>query len=154
MAVIGSMALSGTGVSVGMYWGNLQFLQSSAAIFYCVIVIALWHAPIYAWFLLVSAWARRLPILWALLVPLSICVFEMIAFHSRHFASFLGYRVVGWFDRAFVPMVKGAAQGPIDPLAQLTPGKFLATPALWLGLVVAALFLAGAVRLRRNREAI
>jgi ABC-2 type transport system permease protein len=153
MALFGSMALSGSGVSVGTYWGNLQFLPSSVAIFYCLIVIALWHAPLYAWFLLVSAWARRLPILWALLVPLAICALEGIAFHSMHFASFLGYRVVGWFDRAFAPLTNRIG-GPIDPLTSLSPGKFLATPALWLGLVAAAILLAGAVRLRRNREAI
>jgi ABC-2 type transport system permease protein len=39
----------------------------------------------------------------------------------------------------------------IDSLAQLTPGKFLSTPGVWIGLLVAAAFLAAAVRLRRYR---
>jgi hypothetical protein len=47
---------------------------------------------------------------------------------------------------------------PVDPhfipVAALTPGRFLGTPGLWVGLVFAAIFLAAAVRLRRYREPI
>jgi hypothetical protein len=42
----------------------------------------------------------------------------------------------------------------IDPLAHLNPGKFLSTPGLWIGLALAAIFPAAAVRLRRYREPI
>jgi hypothetical protein len=38
------------------------------------------------------------------------------------------------------------------PLTHLDPGGFLARPGLWIGLAVAAAFLALAVRLRRYRE--
>ena len=34
---------------------------------------------------------------------------------------------------------------------QLTPVAYLSSPGLWLGLIVAALFIAAAVRLRRYR---
>jgi hypothetical protein len=34
---------------------------------------------------------------------------------------------------------------------QLTPFKYLSTPGLWIGLVLAAVFVAAAVRLRRYR---
>ena len=37
----------------------------------------------------------------------------------------------------------------MDPLMQLTPVKFLSSPGLWIGLAIAAAFLAAAVRLRR-----
>jgi ABC-2 type transport system permease protein len=43
---------------------------------------------------------------------------------------------------------------PIDPMMQLTPGKFLSSPGLWMGLAVFAAFLAAAVRLRHYREPI
>ena len=47
---------------------------------------------------------------------------------------------------------------PVDPhfipLAQITPGRFLSNPGLWIGLAFAAVFLAAAVRLRRYREPI
>jgi hypothetical protein len=37
---------------------------------------------------------------------------------------------------------------------QLTPGHFLLSPGLWIGLAITAAFLFAAVRLRRNREPI
>jgi ABC-2 type transport system permease protein len=39
----------------------------------------------------------------------------------------------------------------IDSLIQLTPGRYLATPGLWIGLAFAAAFLAAAVWQRRYR---
>jgi ABC-2 type transport system permease protein len=38
---------------------------------------------------------------------------------------------------------------PTNPMTHITPGHFLSSPGLWIGLAVAALFLAAAVRLRR-----
>jgi hypothetical protein len=43
---------------------------------------------------------------------------------------------------------------PMDPMTQVTPGRFLLTPGLWIGLAITAAFLAAAVRLRRYREPI
>jgi hypothetical protein len=42
----------------------------------------------------------------------------------------------------------------MHPLAHLDPVNFLSSPGLWIGLIVTAMFLAAAVRLRRNREPI
>jgi hypothetical protein len=39
-------------------------------------------------------------------------------------------------------------------MGHLGLGQFLASPGLWIGLAIAAAFLAGAVRLRHNREPI
>jgi ABC-2 type transport system permease protein len=114
--------------------------------------VALWHAPIYAYLLLLSGWARRSAFLWAVLPPLAIVAFERIAFQSSYFGGWLRYRFIGWFTQAFVPHARGAE--PIDPLAALTPGRFLGTPGLWFGLIFAGLLLAAAVRMRRYREPI
>ena len=38
---------------------------------------------------------------------------------------------------------------PMDPMTHLTPGHFLSSPGLWIGLAISAAFLAAAVRLRR-----
>jgi len=45
----------------------------------------------------------------------------------------------------------GSDHPTISSLAQLTPGRYLSSPGLWIGLLVAAAFLAAAVRLRRYR---
>jgi hypothetical protein len=39
----------------------------------------------------------------------------------------------------------------MDAMTHLTPGKFLVSPGLWVGLAITALFLAAAVRLRRSQ---
>ena len=130
-------------------WTRFNLLQQSLILLYGLIALALWHAPIYGWLLLISSWARRATFLWAVLPFLAIGVLEKIAFNSSHFASLLKYRLMGHLAEAFVFDARG-----VHSLAQLTPGKFLSTPGLWIGLVVAAAFLAAAVRLRRYREPI
>jgi ABC-2 type transport system permease protein len=130
-------------------WTRFNLLQQSLILLYGLIALALWHAPIYGWLLLISSWARRATFLWAVLPLLAIGVLEKIAFNSSHFASLLKYRFMGHLAEAFVFDARG-----VHSLAQLTPGKFLSTPGLWIGLVFAAIFLAAAVRLRRNREPI
>jgi ABC-2 type transport system permease protein len=125
--------------------------QMELVLLYSVIVLAVWHAPIYMWLLLVSGWARRATFLWAVLPPLAIAAVEYVAFHTSYFGSLLQDRLFGFAAGAFD--LKDKAGVPVDahfiPLAQLAPGRFLSSPSLWIGLVIAAGFLAAAVRLRR-----
>ena len=130
-------------------WTRFNLFQQSVILLYSLIVIALWHAPIYGWALLISGWARRATFLWAVLPLLAISVLEKFAFDTSHFASMLKDRLFGAGDTAFAFQPhRGIA---IDSLAQLTPGRYLATPGLWIGLVFAAAFVAIAVRQRRYR---
>ncbi|MGA6984197.1 MAG: ABC transporter permease [Candidatus Sulfotelmatobacter sp.] len=126
-------------------------LEMQTEFLYSLIVITLWHAPIYSYFILVSGWARRATFLWAVLPPIAIAAFEKIAFNTSYFGSMLGNRFFGFAADAFNLTDQNGV--PIDPhfipLSALTPGRFLSTPALWLGLIFAALCLAAAMRLRR-----
>jgi ABC-2 type transport system permease protein len=131
---------------------QLPLAQCWMALLWGLVAMALWHAPIYGWLLLVSAWAKRATLLWAVLPFFVVSIFEWLAFRTSHFASLLRYRLVGWVTEAFVPHAKGS--GPIDPLRAIDPEKFLSSPGLWIGLVFGAVFLAAAVRLRRYREPI
>jgi ABC-2 type transport system permease protein len=149
MLLWSSVVLLPSGLA-GTTWTRFNLLEQSPIQLYGLITLALWHAPIYGWLLLVSAWARRAAILWAVLPPLAAGVLEKMAFNSTHIASLVRYRLMGHVGRAFA--VQGGVT--IDSLAQLTPGRFLTTPGLWIGLALAAIFLAAAVRLRRNREPI
>jgi ABC-2 type transport system permease protein len=156
MLVLSTAALLMTGGSVATLWKQLPFFQLEAVLFYSLAVMALWYAPIFAWLLLISAWARRATFLWAILPPLAIALVEFITFHSVHFGSLLADRFFGFAPRAFNYMMPdGSMVDPhFIPIRQITPGRFLATPGLWIGLVFATAFLAAAVRLRRYREPI
>src|SRR3989442_7296763 len=106
----------------------------------------LWYSPIYGWLLLVSAWARRAPFLWAVLPLFAIGGVEKIAFNTSHFAAILQYRMMGG------PSVSGSTTGmSIDAMTPFTLGQLLGSPGLWIWLAIAAAFLAGAVPLRRDR---
>jgi ABC-2 type transport system permease protein len=151
MLLLSSAVLLVSGISVGSLWTQLSLPEMSLMLLYHLLMVhVLWYAPIYCWLLLVSGWARRAVLLWAVLPPLAICVVEKLAFNTLHFATLLKYR----FFSEPGSMSMTADPFPIDLGAQLTPGTFLLSPGLWLGLVFAAAFLFAAVRLRRYREPI
>ena len=111
--------------------------------------IALWYAPLFAWLLLVSAWARRAPFLWAVATPLAPGLVEQLALGTHAVWSWLGLRMVGAFAGAYDDGAKATAHHA----SHLDPGGWT-SPHIWIGLVLATAFLAAAVRLRRSREPI
>jgi ABC-2 type transport system permease protein len=148
MLLISSAVLAPSGLA-GSTWANFNVLQQSVILFYGLIVITLWHAPIYGWALLVSGIARRAAFLWLVLPPAALAVFEKITFNTSYFWDALKNRLGGAGDTAFTfQMHRGLS---VD---QLTPGRFLSTPGLWIGLLFAAAFVFAAIRLRRYRAAL
>jgi ABC-2 type transport system permease protein len=150
MLLLNASVLVVSRASTATQWAPPLFEMELVSL-YCMAVLVLWHAPIYCWFLLVSGWARRATLLWAVLPLVAISAVEYIAFRTSYLASLLHARLLGFVSAAFD--LKDKSGVPIDPhfipLAQLAPGRFLSSPSLWLGLVFAALCLAAAVRLRR-----
>ncbi len=66
MLLLSAPALLANGISVATVWSHVGLWQiSQGLVFHLLAVHALWYAPIYCWWLLVSAWAKRTPILWA-----------------------------------------------------------------------------------------
>jgi len=151
MLLLSSMVVLTSGLGVATLWSRVQLYQGMFMLGYHLVTVhVLWYAPLYAWLLLISAWARRSPFIWAALPPFAVGIFERLAFHSSHFSDFLKYRFSGG-GQAVNNMKDNF---PLDPEMHLTPGIFLATPGLWGGLVFAAIFLFAAARLRRYREPI
>ncbi len=151
MLLLSSMVLAGSGLSPAIIWTRLPLLQMTVVMFYGLAAHALWYAPLYSWLLLVSAWARRATILWAILPFVAIGVVTKLAFGASFFTSFMKYRLLGAMVEAFEVNAMSAA---ITRISQLDPLKFLSSPGLWIGLALSAAFLAAAVRLRRKREPI
>jgi ABC-2 type transport system permease protein len=148
MLLLSSAVLLARGQSVATLWSHLPLFQMSLMLlFHLVAIHGLQFAPIYCWMLLVSGWARRAPLLWAVLPPLTIGVAEKIAFNTSHFAALMNYLFGGGPEITTGKM----AMAPLTPIAV---GQFLINPGLWIDLVVAAALLAAAVRLRRYREPI
>jgi ABC-2 type transport system permease protein len=150
-----SAVLAMNGMNPARLWAELRPLETPVVLLYGIAAFTLWHAPIYGWLLLVSGWARRMPVLWAFLPLVTVSVVERMVFGTSYIGSLYGHRFLGALPIAFdVTPTKNGHFGIIDRLTQLNPARFLSTPGLWLGLLLAAAFLAAAVRLRRYREPI
>jgi ABC-2 type transport system permease protein len=151
MLVLSSVMLLGSGVNIAGLWREVSFFHVSVVLLYHLITVhGLWYAPIYGWMLLVSAWAPRAPFLWAFLPPFVICGVEKIAFNTTYFLRLLGERFTGPGSKATSgSMASGNA--PMHSMAHLIPVHFFSEPGLWIGLGLAAVFLAAAVRLRRYK---
>ena len=172
MLVLNLAGRAMVGASVGELLANVPVFQMDVALLYGFLALALWHAPIYAWFILVSGWAKKAPFLWGVLPPLALIIVEQVGFGTKYVARLVNYRLAGAMDAAFskpvvLPMHalhehvaknpgahRGADGVPVFGIAQIDPVHFLSTPGLWTGLLVAAAFLAAAVWMRRTREAI
>lgn len=136
MMLLSTVVLAPSGLALST-WTHINFIERPFLLLYVLVVIALWHAPVYAWLLMVSAWARRTPVLWAVLPFVVLSILERIAFGTSYVTSMISYRLV----RAVHPR----APKPIE---------LFTMPGLWIGLIFAALFLVAAIRLRRHREPI
>src|ERR1700687_2268458 len=148
MLLLSTLVLLGNGLPVAPLWAHVLFLRMSLMLFYHLVGIhGLWYAPFYGWLLLVSAWARRVPFLWATLPPLAVGIVEKIAFTTSRFAALL--------QDHFGGVSQGLDFSPESVSMEVTPhfhsASLLSSPGLWIGLAITAAFLAGAVRLRRYR---
>jgi ABC-2 type transport system permease protein len=161
LLLFGAAVVAAHGVSIDPIW-TIHLVQLPLLLVYSLVVAALWYAPVYAWLLLVSAWAKRGPFLWAVLPPIGLIVMEKLALNTSYFAKFLHYRLAGNFSEGFQPFDPGgnqpgggALQGSVmDQLNQVDPIRFLTSVGLWTGLAGAVALFAAIIWLRRYREPI
>jgi ABC-2 type transport system permease protein len=166
VSLLATVILMFGGTSPGVIWGNLQLFELTLTNIYAQIAMALWYAPVVAWLLLVSAWAKRVTILWAVFTPIGLAVFERVAIGTHYVRDVLTYRLQDGLKTAFTPTGERSVEaimgkGPVDAnmatpgsLSSLDPVGFLTNPWLWVGLVVAAGLIAAAIWMRRYREPI
>lgn len=159
--LIGGLALHLAGSSEALASGPASIARVTTTLVYALLVQALWFAPIDGWLLLVSAFAKRAVIGWAIAPPALLMVAERTLLGTTNLAALLHHRMFGGFELAFrgdndVSMFESEGGAIISNFPSLseffTPGRLLAAPSLWLGIAVGVLFLAGAVWLRRWRD--
>ena len=149
LLLVTTAVLTAHGESAALLWTQLHFGSNSVGLLYHLVALhGISTAPLYAWLLLVSAWATRAPFAWAILPPAAIMLFERVAFGTTRIASLLVNRLGG-----------GASAPPPAPGATLMESmnavpftRLLAAPGLWIGFLVAGVFVVGAVRLRRGAQ--
>jgi len=141
----GDPALIGVDQHLPELWGLL---------FYGLTAITLWYAPIYGWLLMISAWSKRAPFLWAVLPPLALALVERLMLGTDYIGRLLHDRIGGFmvgFQSGSVSLQTHRANFS-DPLAIADPTALFSSPGLWGGLVAGAIFIAATVWLRQTRD--
>ena len=159
-----TMLVSGTGLFLST--GPAALAEVTVTHAYALAVQSIWYLPIFGWLLLVSAWARRAVLLWAILPPIAVQAVEGLLLGTGHFAGLLRDRLVGVYPLAFATedhrdQLVWRQEGrhadvdlefPEGLLGLVDPGSVLASPGLWGGILIAALLFAAAVWVRRYRD--
>jgi ABC-2 type transport system permease protein len=143
-ALVSTLVVLAHGISVVTLWSQLPFMKMPIGLFYLLFVTALWYAPVYAWLLLISAWAKRGTFIWAFVPPLALLGFAKIIGHASNLATIIKSQLIGPAEQGF--SVNSNGEMLPDPM------KFISNPELWIGLAIAAALLFATVRLRRRRE--
>ena len=138
MLALSLVVVAGAGLDVGAFAAHTPVWRLVTYLIEGLPFIGVWYAPLYAWLLLVSACARRTPSLWALAAPLVLGLVERLALGTHFFWHWLGLRLVG----------------PFAGMAGKGRDIGWTSPHVWIGLALAAAFLAAAIWLRRSREPI
>lgn len=140
-------------------WNTLAWLRAQAVMACMALAGVLWCAPVAAYLLLMSAWARRNVFLWAVLPPIALMVGERVTFHTTHVTKFVLERLFGFvremdLDTSVFKHQAGDVQMPpaSDVFNALTVSSVFKSPELWIGLVCAGVLVAATIRIRRYRD--
>jgi len=142
-----------------LIWSSVPLLDNWAATLIFVLSLSLWLSPFVGWFLLVSGYTRRSPMLMAvlpvILLPMlerivlgSSLLFDAIFVRTARMPIYKDFDLGSLFSRN---SLADAAQDGISLVSMLDVGRFLASPGLWTGLVVCGLFVSAAIYVRRFR---
>jgi ABC-2 type transport system permease protein len=116
----------------------------------------LWMLPIFAWLLLVSSFASRMPFLWALLPPFLLVAVEGIFLKTWIVGKWLVLHLGAWRE-ALEDRIVGQVRDPAD-LLDLIVGEALTESAaitftsvnMWAGLIIAGGFVFAAIEMRKR----
>lgn len=151
------------------FWDIGAIARASFNMIAALPVYALWALPTIGWLMLCSAWAKRVPFIWAMLIPILSGVMVWMLGVMDLFG-----KTVGWFWGQVVARVLSGTlsgmdivyrlianppsddfEGPQDVARILSAGQtwsILASPELWVGVVLGALMIAGAMYRRRATD--
>lgn len=151
-------------------WGPVSLLNVWGQMLANVPVNALWALPTIGWLLLVSAFARSKPFLWALLVPISVGLllnwFDLLSLINLEYTAYWKHVVMrillGVMPNSFMLHLAvtdpatlasgGNLQNVTSTFGWNLMGEAMASLNLWIGAAAGVAMIALATRLRRWRD--
>jgi ABC-2 type transport system permease protein len=146
-----------------LIWKPVPLVQIWLASSYIAMASAIWAAPIVGWYLFVSGFAKRSPLMLAFLPLVVIPLLERLIFKSHYFYSAVANRMkdmpllkaddLANFEALLEnPGSLNQMTGSFSLLKHLDIAGFLINPGLYIGLIVCGLFVAAAIYVRRYRD--
>jgi len=147
--------------AVHLVWAAAPLIDNWMTTLTVMLALALWLSPLIGWFLLVSAYTRRSPLLMAFLPIVLLPLLEKSLLGTTIFADaifvrsgklplFKGIEAAEFFESA--GNLQEMAHSGISLISIIDLGRFLSSPGLWLGLIVCGLFTTAAIYVRRYRD--
>jgi ABC-2 type transport system permease protein len=159
LAIAGIFVSIEGGSSVFLVWKSAPLFDVWAGMLIIMVLLPIWFSPFIGWFLFVSAWTKRSPLLMAFLPLVMVptleywvlrthLIFDAITTRFEQLPFLKGIDPEMFFDeQQFV-----ASTDAISLLAYVDVGKFLISPQMWAGVVVCGLFTTAAIYVRRYRD--
>ena len=143
-------------------WSVVPLIDTWVAVFIILLAITIWLSPLLGWFLFISAWAKRGPLLRAVLPIAILPILEYIVFKSWNLGAAILDRLrfetmpifdvsefVSRFDEEDFHAMLGEG---VSLTSLLSPQRFLISGEVWAGLIVCGLFITAAIYVRRYRD--
>lgn len=141
-----------------LVWSSAPLVDMWVAGLLLAIAMPLWLSPFVGWFLFVSAFTKRSPLLMAFLPIVILPMLERMFLRTRFLYDAIFERTfrppianletLVRFDESNFPMNDEA----ISIVSSLDMMRFVLSPSLWAGLVVCALLTTAAIYVRRYRD--
>ena len=147
-ATVGAWFVGNSGLT---FWLSSNLFSVFFNSLLSLVVASLWLAPIWGWMMLASAWAKKVAFLWAALPIVVITAAEGYLFHTTRFIEMAAFRVADGFAIANSSM-HFATGGDLFDVDVMTWSKVFGNSEFYIGLLVAAGFLAAAIYTRRFRD--
>ena len=147
------------GNAAHLVWGSVSLFDNWTAALVVTVASAIWMSPFIGWFLFVSAFTKRSPLLMAFMPLIIIPIIEWIFFRSKMFASavfgrgemiplFREMDIERFFDDEHMRMNEEL----VSLLAHIDIGGFLLSPSVWVGVIVCGILATAAIYVRRYRD--
>lgn len=145
-----------------LIWSAAPFFDNWSATLVFILALAVWLSPFIGWFLFVSAFTKRSPLLVAFLPIAVLPLLERILLGTNLLAEAFFVRSLkiplfpGW-ENFYSVFQKGEQLKMVDGASMslwsvVDLGRFLSSSSLWIGLVVCGMLTGGAIYVRRYRD--
>jgi ABC-2 type transport system permease protein len=156
---IRARAAIGSSLWNGDVWWQVQVLWM-----YAIVTTAVWYLPVAGWLMLMSAWAKRAVMLWAVLPPLLLYILERVFFGTHTVGRIIMRRLTAlpsvslngskynWTHDGGVVDNAGSVTPSVWHL--INPSGFFTSAETWIGAAIGIVFIVAAIQLRMRRSEI